>query len=71
LWLRSTEETELKEYSEFCKEHKKQLQNVEYFNYLDSIISNDTRCTNKIKSTIVMAKAAFNKQKNIFTSKLD
>jgi hypothetical protein len=71
VWLRSTEETELKEYSEFCKEHQKQLQNVEYFNYLDSIISNDAKCTNRIKSRIVRAKAAFKKKKNLFTSKLD
>ena len=29
------------------------------------------RCTCEIKSRIVMAKAAFNKKKNLFTSKLD
>jgi len=33
LLLRSTAEIELREYSEFCKEHQKQLLNVEYFNY--------------------------------------
>jgi hypothetical protein len=71
LWLLSTEETELKEYSEFCKEHQKHLQNVEYFNYLDSIISNDARCTHKIKSRIVMSKRTFNKKKQLFISKLD
>jgi hypothetical protein len=49
---------------------QKQLENVEYFNYLGSMI-NDARCTCAIKSTIVMAKAAFNKKKNLFTSKLD
>jgi hypothetical protein len=70
--LSSNENTELKEYSEFCEEHQKQQQNVKYFNYLDSIISNDARCrpTRKIKSKIVMAKGGFNKKKNLFTSKL-
>jgi hypothetical protein len=42
---------------------QKQLENVEYFNYLGSMITNDAR--------IAMAKAAFNKKKNLFTSKLD
>jgi hypothetical protein len=50
---------------------RKQLENVEYFNYLGSIITNDARCTREIKSRIAMAKAAFNKKKNLFTSKLD
>jgi hypothetical protein len=49
---------------------QKQLENVEYFNYLDSMITNDTRCTREIKSRIAMAKAAFNK-KTLFTSKLN
>ena len=50
---------------------QKQLENVEYFNYLGSIITNDARCTGEIKSRISMAKAAFNKEKTLFTSKLD
>jgi hypothetical protein len=50
--------------------NKKQLKNVEYFNYLGSIITNDARCTREIKYRIAMAKAAFNK-KTVFTSKLD
>jgi hypothetical protein len=49
---------------------QKQLENVEYFNYLGSMITNDARCTREIKPRIVMAKAAFNK-KTLFTSKLD
>jgi hypothetical protein len=49
---------------------QKQLENVEYFNYLGSIITNDARCTHEIKSRIAMAKAAFNKKKKLFTSKL-
>jgi hypothetical protein len=49
---------------------QKQLENVEYFNYLGSMITNDARCTLEIKSRIAMAKAVFNK-KTVFTSKLD
>jgi hypothetical protein len=44
---------------------------VEYLNYLGSIITSDARCTREIKSRIAMAKAAFNKKKNFFTSKLE
>jgi hypothetical protein len=47
---------------------QKQLENVGYFNYLGSIITNNVRCTCEIKSTIVIAKAEFNK-KTLFTSK--
>jgi hypothetical protein len=50
---------------------QKQLENVEYFNYLGSMITNDARCTLEIKSRIAMAKGAFNKKKTLFTSKLD
>jgi hypothetical protein len=31
---------------------QKQLENVEYFNYLVSMITNDARCTSEIKSRI-------------------
>ena len=47
----------------------KQLENVECFKYLGSILTNDIRCTCEIKSRF--AKAAFNKKKTFFTSKLD
>jgi hypothetical protein len=50
---------------------QKQLENVEYFNYLGSVIRNDARCTREIKSRIAMAKPAFNRKKTLFTSKLD
>jgi hypothetical protein len=50
---------------------QKQLENVEYFNYLCSMITSDARCTREIKSRIAMAKAAFSKKKNLFTSKLE
>ena len=48
-----------------------QLKNVEYFKYLGSIVTHNTRCTRKVKSRTAKAKAAFNKKKNLFTSKLD
>jgi len=50
---------------------QKQLENVECFKYLGSMLTNNGRCTCEIKSRIAMAKAAFSKKKNLFTSKLD
>jgi hypothetical protein len=50
---------------------QKQLENAEYFNYLCGMITNDARCTREIKPRTALAKAAFNKTKNLFTSKLD
>jgi hypothetical protein len=35
------------------------------------MLTDDGRCSCKIKSRIAMAKAAFNNKKNLFTSKLD
>jgi hypothetical protein len=50
---------------------KKQLENVESFTYLGSILTNDGRCTCEIKCRIAMAKDAFNKKRALFTSTLD
>ena len=50
---------------------QKQLENVESFKYLGSISTNDGRCTCEIKCRTAMAKAAFNKKKDLFTSTLD
>jgi hypothetical protein len=36
-----------------------QLENVEYYNYWGSLITDDARCTCEIKSRIAMTKAAF------------
>ena len=47
---------------------QKQLQNVKCFKYLGSMLTDDGRCTCEMKSRIAMAKAAFNKKKNLFTS---
>jgi hypothetical protein len=50
---------------------QKQLENVEYFKYLDTMLTNDTRCTCEIKSRISMPKSAFNKKRAFFTGKMD
>jgi hypothetical protein len=50
---------------------KKQLENVKCYKYLGSLLTDDGRCTCEIKFRIAMAKAEFNKKKNLFTSKLD
>jgi len=50
---------------------QKQLQNVESFKYLDSMLTNDGKCTCEIKSRTAMAKAAFNKKRALFTNTLD
>ncbi|PNF33748.1 hypothetical protein B7P43_G11228, partial [Cryptotermes secundus] len=47
------------------------LENVKCFKYLGSLLTDDGRCTCEIRSRIAMAKAAFNKKKILFTSKLD
>jgi hypothetical protein len=49
----------------------KQLENLEYFNYLGRMIKSDARCTREFKTGIDIAKAAFSKKKTYFTSKLD
>jgi hypothetical protein len=48
---------------------QKQLDNVESFKYLGSILTNDGRCTCEIKSRTAMAKAAFNKKMAILQAK--
>jgi hypothetical protein len=44
---------------------------VKSFNYFGSILTNDGRCACEIKCRIVMAKAAFNKKRTLFTSTLN
>ena len=51
--------------------HQKHLENVESFKYLGSVLTNDGWCTCEINSRTAMAKAAFNKKKTLFISKLD
>jgi hypothetical protein len=51
--------------------YQKQPENVEDFNYLGRMITNDARCTREIQSRIAMAKAGFNMEKTLFISKLD
>jgi hypothetical protein len=48
---------------------QKQLENMESFKNLGSILINDGRC--EIKCRITRAKAAFHKKRTLFTSTLD
>jgi hypothetical protein len=50
---------------------QKKTKNVGSFKYLGSRLTNDGRCTCEIKSRIAMAKAAFNKKRALFTSKMN
>ena len=50
---------------------QKQLENVETFKYLGSILTNDGRRTCEIKCRFAMAKAAFNKKRVLFARTLD
>ena len=40
---------------------QKQLKNVEYFKYLDNMITDDAICTHEVNCRIAMAKAALTK----------
>jgi len=51
--------------------NQKQLENVESFKYLCSILTNNGRCSCENKCRIAMAKGAFNKKKTLFTGTLD
>jgi hypothetical protein len=44
---------------------------MKYLNHLGGIITNNVRCICEIKSRISITKAAFNRKKVLFTSKLD
>ena len=48
---------------------EEQMENVEYFKHLCSLMTDDARCD--IKSRNVITKATFNKKKTLFTRKLD
>jgi hypothetical protein len=47
------------------------LENLEYFNYIGSMITNGVRCIHEIKYRIAIEIAAFNKKRTLCTSKLD
>jgi hypothetical protein len=51
--------------------NQKQLENVEYFNYLVSMMTNDARRIHAIKSRISMAKEAVHSKKILLTRNLD
>jgi hypothetical protein len=44
---------------------------VEYFSYLESIVTSDSECAFEVKSRISMAKVTFSKKKTLFLSNLD
>jgi hypothetical protein len=50
---------------------QKHLENVGYFNYLGSILTNDGRCTGEVKCRIAVAKAAFSKKRALFAGTVD
>jgi len=41
---------------------QKKLDNVEYFNYMGGLITNDTRYPSEIKSSIAVGKVTFNRK---------
>ena len=47
------------------------IENMEYFNCLVSLMTNDARRATEMKCRIAMTKEAFNKLKTLFISKLD
>jgi hypothetical protein len=51
--------------------NQKQLENVDSFKHLGSMLTNDGKCIYEIKSRIAIEKAAFNKKRALFTSKMD
>jgi hypothetical protein len=50
---------------------QKKLENVKYFNYLDSMITNYARCAREMQSRIALVKAELNRKKTLFTRKFD
>jgi hypothetical protein len=50
---------------------QKQLENVEYFSYLGSMMTYSARCTEALTFRIVTTKAAFKKKQNLCTRKFD
>jgi hypothetical protein len=47
------------------------MENVDIFKYLGSMLTNVGRCNREVKSRFAMAKAAFNKKRVLFISKMD
>jgi hypothetical protein len=49
----------------------KKLENANCFDYLGSVVINDERCTQEIKSGITMAGASFSRKETNFNGKLE
>jgi hypothetical protein len=50
--------------------NKKKLENIEYTNYLGSIIANNARCTCEIKSRIAMEETSIQQEEKSFHQKI-
>jgi hypothetical protein len=50
---------------------QKELETVEYFNSLGSMIRNGVRCKSETESRIATAKSPFNRKKTVFIRKLN
>jgi ubiquinone/menaquinone biosynthesis C-methylase UbiE len=50
---------------------QRHLDDAQYFKFLGSLVTNDTRFTSEIKSSIFMATTKFKIKKNIFTRKFN
>jgi hypothetical protein len=46
-------------------------ENVEYFKYFGSMITDDAKYTREIKCRVAITKATFNEKKTLFSCKLD
>ena len=79
--LRATDQKRLESFEMWCWRRMEKISWTDHvrneevlltdIKYLGSMLTDDGRCTCEIKSRIAMAKAEFNKKKNLFTSKLD
>jgi hypothetical protein len=49
----------------------KKSENVEYFKYFCRMITNDARGTHEIEFKVAIAKATFNKKRNLFSRKME
>jgi len=48
-----------------------ELEQVDYFKYLGSILTRDGECTKEIRARIAQAKVAFNRKRTLMTGNLD
>ena len=51
--------------------NNRELEEVDHFKYLGSVLTRDAYCTREIKMRIAIAKEAFNRKMSLMTSKLN